>query len=279
VELFKVVNLLANTCKFNRFSRYSKYGKRRTASGIAVELRENYTRYIEKFVKALCDIYSILTCHGVNDKQYLVRLNFLFNVLKLVHELFVYMQTTRSIENNNVISVVFRKFYTFACNFYGVLLPHFKDLNACLFADDFQLVNSSRSVNIAGNKQRTPVHALEILCKLSGMRRFTRTLKSAHHNDAGRFWGKFNSGIGFTHQLAEFIVNNVDNLLSGSKTFHDLWTYSTVGHALHKILNYLVAYVGFEQRHFYFAHCFVYRFFVQFSVSAKVFENLSELFR
>ena len=95
------------------------------------------------------------------------------------------MQTACGIEYNNVVTVVLCVGNSLLRYFAGVNLPHFKHRNINLASHHFKLVDSRRTVHVAGHKQRALAHLFEMKRKLAGMGGFTGALKADHHNDGG----------------------------------------------------------------------------------------------
>ena len=86
------------------------------------------------------------------------------------------MQTSGGIQHYNIKTVVLGVSDALFCDLHRVGLTHFEDMRACLFADYLQLVDSRRSVDIAGNKQRTAVLRDKVLCELCAVGGLTGTL-------------------------------------------------------------------------------------------------------
>ena len=76
------------------------------------------------------------------------------------------MQSARGIKDYDIISVILCMSYCLFGNFHRVALAHFKNRCFSLCADNLQLLYSSRSVHVAGNKQRTSALLTEHFCKL-----------------------------------------------------------------------------------------------------------------
>ena len=186
MERLDIVKFFAYTRELYRLAGYREDCQRSAAPGVAVKLGEDNAGDIQRLVEALRNIHGVLTCHGVHHQQYLVRRGLALDVFQLVHERFVNVQTSRSIQQNNVEAVVLGVFYALFCDLHRVGLTHLENVSACLFADYLQLVDSRRSVYITGNQQRTPVLRDKVLCKLCAVGGLTGTLQTAHHDNARR---------------------------------------------------------------------------------------------
>ena len=97
------------------------------------------------------------------------------------------MQTTRRIEKNRIKALVFRVFNAVLSDFYGISLTLVENVRADFFADNVQLLNRRRTINVARNKERSASLTFEPFREFRAMRCFTRALQAAHHNNTRRF--------------------------------------------------------------------------------------------
>ena len=75
VEYLQILELFAGAGKFDGLAGDCLDRQRRTASGVAVELGDDDARDLEQLVEALGNVDRVLTGHGVDDEQDLVRLD------------------------------------------------------------------------------------------------------------------------------------------------------------------------------------------------------------
>ena len=106
MEGFKVSELFACADKFYRLARYGSYRKGGAASCITVKLSKNNAVYTERFIKAFGNINGILTRHGINNKQYLVRMHGGFYILKFLHKGFINMKTACRVKKDIIVAVI-----------------------------------------------------------------------------------------------------------------------------------------------------------------------------
>ena len=181
------------------------------------------------------------------------------------------MKSARGIHKHHIVSVLFRVDKSFSCCFYRVLRASFKDLNSCLTAHDFQLVDSGGTVNITRYEQGVFallfIHTGE-LCTMGGL---TASLQTAHKHYRGRCGGNGKLGIASAHNSHKLFVYYFYYLLCGNKALHNVCAHSTLGHLRNKFLNDLEVYVRFQQRQLYLTHA---RLYVGFGESALVAELL-----
>src|SRR5699024_8047984 len=99
---------------------------------------------------------------------------------------------------------------------------HLEDLGADLFADDLELLDGRRAVNVAGDEERAVALFLKIageLCRVGGL---AAALEAAHQHDAGGLRGELNPGVAAAHEGGQLLVDDLDNLLGGGEAFEDL---------------------------------------------------------
>ena len=107
----------------------------------------------------------------------------LFDILKLCHHVFINMQTSCSIENHYVMTVLLCVFNSSLCDIYrAVIISHSKYINLLLFSIDLQLFDCCRSINIAGYQQGFLTLQFQLSCNLRSCGRLTGTLQTTHHN-------------------------------------------------------------------------------------------------
>ena len=108
MEGLEVVELLAGTHKFDRLAGDRPDRQRRAAAGIAVELGEDDPVDAEGLIERLGDVDGVLAGHRVDHQQDLIRMDRLFDPLKLLHQHLVDVQTAGGIEDNEIVAVVLR---------------------------------------------------------------------------------------------------------------------------------------------------------------------------
>ena len=84
------------------------------------------------------------------------------DILKLLHKLGVDMQTARRIYDNVVEALVLCIRNRLFGNLDGIALPHFEYGHVNLLADNLQLLDGGRTVNVARYKQRSVVFLFEL---------------------------------------------------------------------------------------------------------------------
>ena len=156
IELLEVGELLAHTDKENRLAGDRLDRERRAAARVAVELGHNHTVHPDLVLEGLRDIDRFLTGHRIDREQRPVRAKRFFDAPELLHHLLVNLQTTRGIDNQDIVVILPRLLEGRAGNVYGIrAASHREDRDADLFTVHAQLFNGRRAVHVAGREQRS----------------------------------------------------------------------------------------------------------------------------
>ena len=177
------------------------------------------------------------------------------DIPQLVHQRLVDMQTAGGIQKYHVVTVVGGVLHRFPGDGHGVDLPHFKHRDIQLLAHHLQLGNGGRTVHVAGRQQRA---LAELAAHQAGQLRavggFTGALQTHHHHHRRPTVGSGDLGVGTAHQFGQFLVDDLDDLLGGRQALQHVAAHAALRHLGHKVLDYLVADVGLQQRQTHFTH-------------------------
>ena len=97
-----------DTDELHRLAGHLFDRKRRAAARIAVHLCEDEAVESEPFVELLGALHRVLSEHCVCDEQDFVRPDLVFDLGELLHELFIDVQSSCSIDEQNVVAGVSR---------------------------------------------------------------------------------------------------------------------------------------------------------------------------
>ena len=89
-------------------------------------------------------------------------------------------------------------------------------------ADDLQLADGARSLQVAGDEQRRVVLVLEPARQLAGQRRLSGTLQAREHDDGRRRLRELQPAGLAAEDPDQFLVDDLDDLLSGVQRARDL---------------------------------------------------------
>ena len=149
-----------------------------------------------------------------------------------------------------------------------------EDRRTGLPAHHLQLVDSGRTVDVAGHQHRAAALLDVVFCELCCVGRLTVALQAAEHDDGLTLVLDDQAG-GFlaAHQGNEFLVDDLDHLLGGGQALHDLLTHGTLRDLGTEILGNLVVDIGFQQGHPHLAHGGFDVGLGQLAVAAQLFEH------
>ena len=216
MEHIDSLHLLARTHKLDRLGDDSAYRQGSTTAGVTVQLGQHHTVEVQTVVELLGGVDCILTRHRVDHKERLVGLNSLLQGCYLIHHLLIDGQTTGSIDDDYIIVLGLGLTNSMLGNLNHILVVRLAiDWNAYRLAHHVQLLDSSRTVDVAGHQQRTLVLTIfQHLGKLTREGGLTRTLQTRHQND-GRMALQFQLYRLAAHQLGQLVVNNLHHQLTG----------------------------------------------------------------
>ena len=89
IKALEAVEFFAHTHEFDGLAGDHADGKRRTASGVAVDLGENHAGEREFLAEGFGSVDRVLTDHGVDHEEGLDRIQEFFQIADLIHHLFV----------------------------------------------------------------------------------------------------------------------------------------------------------------------------------------------
>ena len=143
--------------------------------------------------------------------------------------------------------------------------------NSHLITVDLQLLNGSRTVNVAGHQKTFLTFILILSCQLGHRRGLTCTLQAAHHDDrllVGRT--KLQLRHLGTHKVHQFFLYDLDHHLAGIQALHDLFTHGTFADRADKLLYNLEVNVRLQQRTLHFLHGLLYVIFLQKALAPQL---------
>ena len=212
VELVELVDLFADADEFDRHAGEVLDAERRAAAGVAVEFGEDAGVEFEGVVERLGDVGRLLADHRVDDEVDLVRLAELVDLLQLIHQIVVDLQSPGGVEDDRVAELFLRLDHRIAADVdrVGRLAV---DRHADLGAERLQLLDGTGALQVGCGEERLAAPRFEGEGELRGSRRFARPLQPAQHDDDRPVGAQGDFVIDRTHEPAEFFVDDFDDLL------------------------------------------------------------------
>ena len=94
-------------------------------------------------------VHRILSGHCIDNQDGLMNFHSFLDLLKLCHHIFIYMKTSCSIKDHNIVTILCCMLNCCLRNIRRlILVSHGEHLYALLLCVDLQLLNCSRTVNI-----------------------------------------------------------------------------------------------------------------------------------
>ena len=274
MEQVDVGELFAHADKADRHARHLLDGKRCTAAGIAVHLGEADARKVKPLPEGFGDVHRFLTDHRVGHEQDFVGVDGFLRLFEFLHQLFVDLQAARGIVNHEVEAVVLRVLVAVLDDFDRVALAFVVDGDADGLAEHLQLLDCRRAVHVGRHEEGLPLLLAahpegDFTCK----GRFTGTLEARHHDAHRRGAGEVDF-LGFaTHDVHEFVVDDLHDLLTGGHRGEDFASEGLFLDGLHEIAGHVEVHVGFEEGAAHFAQRFGDVFFGKLALPAQVLES------
>ena len=148
-----------------------------------------------------------------------------------------------------------RLFYRELCRLDRVSLSAFKHGKFRLGADDLELLDRCRSINIASDKQRFLVILLfQVQAELAAHCRLSRALKTRHQDDRGLLRAKLKLCARLPHEPCQLFIDDLDDLLPRREALEHFLSDRALRHGLDKVFDHEEVDVGLEQRKLDLAH-------------------------
>ena len=184
------------------------------------------------------------------------------------------MQAACGIEENRVVAVVFRVLDRFLRGLDGVLRAALENGHVHALADDLQLLDGRRAVNIQRHEQRLFALLFQHPAELAAHGGFTGTLQAAEHENGRRRGAPCQAGDGAAHHPGQLFVDDFDDLLRRRQAFQHVQPYAAVGNLLDEILRHQEVDVRLQQRHAHFAHRRLHVRLAQLPAAGQLFQRV-----
>jgi hypothetical protein len=241
---------------------------------VAVQFGQDRPGDVQRLVEMGGDIDRLLARRRVKHKEDFLRLDQVAQQDQFAHQRLVDLQAAGGIKDQRIAIVLSREIERLAGNFQDVRLP-FADENRQiqLFAEGFQLVHSGRAIDVGGHEQRRAGLFVEQTREFAAGSRFARSMQTDHHNATG-IAAESQRGIGGTEKVDQFIVDDLDDLLTGLNALDDLLAEGLDFDLLDKIPGDLEIDIRVQERHADIAEGIRYIGLRDFAQSAEVAEGV-----
>ena len=201
MKRLELIQLLADPDELDRDAGHFFYADRGTTASITVKLCQDHAVQFQRFVKRFSTVDCVLAGHRIADEQNLIGLYLSINLFELFHQILVDVQTTGSIEDDDVDARLLSGNQTVGTNLERRRSRRSLtvDGHTQLLADNLQLLNSGRALQVGGDEHRLFALLFEHLRQLAAGCGFTTSLKPAHHDLAERIFTQVQGMVRRTH--------------------------------------------------------------------------------
>ncbi len=198
-ELLEGVHALAHAGELDRRAGDLLDRERSAAAGVAVELGQDHARQVEPVVEGLGGLDRVLTDHGVDDEEDVVRLGLALDRRQLLHEGLVDGEATGGVVDDGVALELARVGNGAVADVDGATARDREDRDVDLLAEDLELLDGAGALHVGGDEQALPVLlGLEVARELGGGGRLPGALQADHHDAGGlRALGEAHAGFAF----------------------------------------------------------------------------------
>ncbi len=216
VEGLQGLGLLTDAHENDGFARDLPHRQCGAPSGVTICLGQNHARQVQRCTESSGGVDGILSRHGIDDEQALVRADGGVDLLHLGHQLFIDMQTTGGIDDEDVINASFRLFQRGASDVGRAVLRLGREVvGAHLRGEAFELQHGRRTANVSADEENPLALPLDQpSCQFGGRGRFARTLQTGQQDDHRRLGPQIDAGPGATHQFDQLLVQDADEGLA-----------------------------------------------------------------
>ena len=213
---FEGLDLFADTHKLDWLARHRLHREGSSSPRVTVELCEDRPGDSDNVIEGLREVSSLLSRHGIDDKQDLVGLHDVLDILKLRHEVLINNLPARSVDNHGIKSIFLGVLKGLASNRPGILLGALLEhLAADLASEGLELLDGGGAVDVASDEQHLAgrVLLLAVEGKLGSRSRLTRTLQTSHKDLCDAAIDAGERGLLASEDAGELVVHDLDKLL------------------------------------------------------------------
>ena len=247
VELLEILKLLARRSERNGTTHDALDAQRRTATRIAVELGQDDAVELEGCMEGRRGRDRVLSRHGIDDQEGVVRRDRGRYLGHLVHERGIDRQTTSSVHDEDVTPEAARLGQASGSHRDRIRGLR-EDRDTDLLSEDTQLLNRSGALKVSPHQQRLASLLLEPTGQLGRRGGLAGSLETSEQHHGG--WSR---GIGDREGLSaershQLLVDGLDDLLTRRERLGQLRTGQTLTHPVEECSHHTELDIGLEQR-------------------------------
>ena len=197
---------------------------------------------------------SVLAGHGVHHQEDLGGLDGGFDGFQLVHQRLVHVEPSGGVQEDHVVAVADGVGHGGLGDVHGIGLAHLEDGDIQLFTHHLQLLDGGGAVDVAGHQQRAAALLFEEAGQLGAVGGLAGALETHQHHNRGRLGGHAELLVFAAHQGGQLFVDDLDDHLGRREAFEHVAADGALRDLGDKVLDDLVADVGFQKRQTDFPH-------------------------
>ena len=196
------------------------------------------------------------------------------DVAELLHELLIDLQAARRIDDDDIAGMRLRIINRVLRDRHCIrTLLHREHGDVELLAEDLQLRDGRRAVDVRRDEQRALALLLEREAELASRRRLAGALQADHHDDRRRLRTHVDAALRAAHELRELLVDDLDDDLCRRQRLEDVLANRALLDGLDELLDDLEVDVGFEKCHAHLAHRLIDVILRQLAMAAELLEG------
>ena len=229
-------------------------------------------------LNALRTPHGVLAGHRVDDEIDLVRTEPAIDLRQLAHQLFIDVQSAGRIEDHHLDAAGLGLADGGLAEGHRVLGGQVGiDGNAELLAQDLQLLDGGRTLQVGGDEHRLAAALLEHPAQLAAGGRLAGALQAAKHQD-GQVRLEVQRVVHRAHQVDQLLMDDGDELVRRVQRLEDRFAHGLIGDPGDEILGDVDADVGFQQRPLHQGEPFAHIRLGQASASAERLDGRRDVF-
>ena len=251
VKRLQGVEFLADADEDDGLARHLSNRQRRATAGIAIGLGQHDAGQIERAAEGLGGIQRILTGHGINDEQPLVRADGPIDGADLVHQLGIDMQAPGRIDDEHVEHALPRSVES-SLRDRDWIARRIGRMERCphLLSKSLQLQNRRRAAHISADEEHALFTAIdEPAGEFSRGRGLAGTLQTGQQHHEGGLGTQLEALARTTHELDKLAVQNRHEHLTRSETSRHLGALRLELDRIDEALDDRQGHVGLKQGH------------------------------
>jgi hypothetical protein len=217
MEDLEILEFLPDRGEEDRAPGHSPDGQGSSTASVTVEFREDHTIESDALSELAGRGHGILTDHRVDDEEDVVWFDSGDHPGELSHEFLIDGKTAGSIDDHDVVELLYRESPGIPCNVHWITdpVPRLRgvDGDPGLLTHDAQLVNRVGALQVRGYQEWRVTLATQMSTELASQGGLPRSLESRQHHHGGRGLRHAQRSSVTAQDLDELLVDDLDDLL------------------------------------------------------------------